>query len=303
MKRLERLLAPLTPKRWPVRWRLAAVSAVLTLVILVIFALVVGRLTSNRLHGDFNDDVRELGDHGGQTTFICRSTGTGGLRSPTPQHDCLPANGGPGRRTRNGTVLAIAASSAPTPRAPGTVSRCSELATSRSRQPPFRTPRIGPLFVQYARSTDSVDSTINRLWLFLGVGRARRHRPRRPRRHRDRRPRHAPDRHADGHRPGDRHHPRPLAPHPRAGDATTRLASSPATLDQMLRQLDAARSETEQMMQAPARVRRRRLARAAHAADKHPRQPRAAPGAARRLGARRRGGRDGRAPRSGPRSG
>ena len=51
MKRLERLRAALTPKRWPVRWRLAAVSAVLTFLILVIFALVVGRLTSNRLHG------------------------------------------------------------------------------------------------------------------------------------------------------------------------------------------------------------------------------------------------------------
>ena len=57
MTRLERVLDKLTPKRWPVRWRLAAVSATLTLVILVIFALVVGRLTSNRLQADFNDDV------------------------------------------------------------------------------------------------------------------------------------------------------------------------------------------------------------------------------------------------------
>src|SRR4029078_2714755 len=58
MKRLERILDRLTPKRWPVRWRLAAVSAALTLVILVIFAVVVGRLTSNRLQGDFDNDVR-----------------------------------------------------------------------------------------------------------------------------------------------------------------------------------------------------------------------------------------------------
>ena len=42
MKRLERLRAALTPKRWPVRWRLASVSAVLTFLILVIFALVGG---------------------------------------------------------------------------------------------------------------------------------------------------------------------------------------------------------------------------------------------------------------------
>src|SRR6266498_3241369 len=59
MTRLDRIVAALTPKRWPVRWRLAAVSATLTLIILVIFALVVGRLTSNRLHGDFNDELRD----------------------------------------------------------------------------------------------------------------------------------------------------------------------------------------------------------------------------------------------------
>ena len=27
-----------------------------------------------------------------------------------------------------------------------------------------------PIFVQYARNTASLDSTINKLWLFLGVG-------------------------------------------------------------------------------------------------------------------------------------
>src|SRR3954454_6191127 len=70
MKRLERILEVLTPKRWPVRWRLAAVSAVLTFVILVIFALVVGRLTSNRLHSDFNDDLsRYAGQLGHQAQF------------------------------------------------------------------------------------------------------------------------------------------------------------------------------------------------------------------------------------------
>jgi hyaluronan synthase len=42
MKRPERLRSALTPKRWPVRWRLAAVSAVLTFLILVMFAVVEG---------------------------------------------------------------------------------------------------------------------------------------------------------------------------------------------------------------------------------------------------------------------
>src|SRR5213592_1600781 len=47
------------PHRWPLRWRLTAVLAGLTCLILVVFALVVGRLASNRLHGDFNTDLTD----------------------------------------------------------------------------------------------------------------------------------------------------------------------------------------------------------------------------------------------------
>src|SRR5437763_8456735 len=45
------------PRRWPLRWRLTAVLAGLTCLILVVFALVVGRLASNRLHGDFDNEL------------------------------------------------------------------------------------------------------------------------------------------------------------------------------------------------------------------------------------------------------
>src|SRR5436190_2122602 len=48
----------LNPRRWPVRWRLAIVSAALTFVILVVFAVVVGRLATNRIRSDFDDDLR-----------------------------------------------------------------------------------------------------------------------------------------------------------------------------------------------------------------------------------------------------
>src|ERR1700752_4465448 len=59
MKGLEHTLGRLIPRRWPVRWRLAAVSAALTLIILVAFAVVVGRLTQNRLQGDFDKELRD----------------------------------------------------------------------------------------------------------------------------------------------------------------------------------------------------------------------------------------------------
>src|SRR5260370_41046512 len=47
----------LHPRRWPLRWRLTAVLAGLTCLILVGFSLVVGRLASNRLHGDFESEL------------------------------------------------------------------------------------------------------------------------------------------------------------------------------------------------------------------------------------------------------
>src|SRR3954451_13694699 len=45
------------PHRWPLRWRLTAVLAGLTCLILVGFSLVVGRLASNRLHSDFDNEL------------------------------------------------------------------------------------------------------------------------------------------------------------------------------------------------------------------------------------------------------
>ena len=47
----------LSVRRWPVRWRLAGVSAGLTLLILVVFALVVGQLASDRIKDDFDDEL------------------------------------------------------------------------------------------------------------------------------------------------------------------------------------------------------------------------------------------------------
>src|SRR5215203_1161705 len=82
MKRLEQLLAALTPKRWPVRWGLAAVSAGLTFLILIIFAMVVGWLTSNRLQSNFND---ELHDQAEGIAFQLPLTGERNLVSPSAE--------------------------------------------------------------------------------------------------------------------------------------------------------------------------------------------------------------------------
>jgi two-component system OmpR family sensor kinase len=105
-----------------------------------------------------------------------------------------------------------------------------------------------PLFVQYARSTDSLDATISRLWLFLGGGvlggtllaalagitiAGRAMRP-------------VSDLTATAREIASTRDPSLRIPAPETDDEVGELAR---TLDQMLRELDAARSETEQMMQ------------------------------------------------------
>ena len=49
-------------RRLPIRWRLAGGSAVLTLVILMGFAAVVGVATTRRIRADFNSQVRSAAD-------------------------------------------------------------------------------------------------------------------------------------------------------------------------------------------------------------------------------------------------
>src|SRR2546430_4879561 len=47
------------PRSWPVRWRLAAGSAGLTLAILLVFAAVIGHLATERIRNDFNREMHE----------------------------------------------------------------------------------------------------------------------------------------------------------------------------------------------------------------------------------------------------
>jgi signal transduction histidine kinase len=105
-----------------------------------------------------------------------------------------------------------------------------------------------PAFLQYARSTDNLESTIARLWLFLGLGvlggsalaalagMAIAGRAMRP----------IATLTSTARGTAATRDPSQRIPEPERDDEVGELAR---TLDQMLRQLDAARSETEQLMQ------------------------------------------------------
>jgi signal transduction histidine kinase len=240
MKRLERLAAALMPKRWPVRWRLAAVSAVLTFLILVIFALVVGKLTSNRLHGNFDEELRDA------TSQFVRETQ-------------LPGGASGQDSAAAGAEICVLDIN----RQPASLQPCKHKLGSVPQSVPgftndgsLRVYTVSvnygayglPGFLQYARSTSNLDSTINRLWLFLGLGvlggtalaalagiaiAGRAMRP-------------IATLTNTARSIATTRDPSQRIPEPERDDEVGELAR---TLDQMLRELDAARSETEQMMQ------------------------------------------------------
>jgi two-component system, OmpR family, sensor kinase len=243
MKKLENILAALTPKRWPVRWRLAAVSATLTLVILVVFALVVGRLVSNRLNGDLNDELRDTAT---RLAFqIQPNTCPQILRSEVPEMT-LPSTAAIKLVTANGTCQTPGAPPLGPPQAPGTITTVGSMRVATVTIPTSFAPPASVL--QYARSTDSLDATINRLWLFLGggvlggtllaalAGIAIAGRAMRP----------VSALTATAREIASTRDPSLRIPEPGTDDEVGELAR---TLEQMLRELDAARSETEQMMQ------------------------------------------------------
>jgi len=249
-----------TRLRLPIRLKLAVVSAGLTFVILLLFALVVGALTENRVTDGFNDDLRATAADLQEQLRVQRDLSGEprlGLESETTLR--AAAAGGAAIRVvnRTGSVLNQTAG-APDLGAPveGSVRDVGEyvvvarplFAGSLDRSGSF-SQRPNSLdgavaFVQYAKPRRNLQNTLGRLHLFLALGVlggtglaflagfAVARRAMRPiagltqaaqevARTRD---------------------PAILLPKPQAKDEVAKLAD---TLEDMLRELDAARSETE----------------------------------------------------------
>ena len=280
-------------KRLPIRWRLAGGSAALTLVILLGFATIVGVLTTRRIQSDFNQQVADAADQLRQAdrrstwssprtaAASCATTGRTSRPTPAPQHAVIRVvtgdNDGRSTSSPNAPYLSPAARR-PRSSSPATG---SSRAAVRVDQPlrrhslrPVRAPalrRPGDREPRAASSSASACSAAPRSRCSpASRPRAARWRPiaeltetaRTIERTRDPSRRiplpggRGRGRRARAHARGDAPRARPVARRDR-GDAG-----------------------------APARVRRRRLARAAHAADLRARQPRAARGGARGRAAR-----------------
>ena len=246
MSRAERLARH--PKGWPLRWRLAAVSAGLTMAILIVFAVVIGRLAQDRIRDDFDEELQTAA--GQIATEIEVAAATGALRvNPDDLEKMAMADAAVVRILGpDGDVELAAPANLPLGPASQEVEDKGDLSVATA---PIITNSIGvpQRFVQYARDHEELDQTISRLWFFLGTGvligtalaalagfvvAGRAMRP-------------ISDLTATAREIASTRDPSQRVTIPDTGDEVAELAR---TLDEMLLALDSARAEREQMMQA-----------------------------------------------------
>jgi two-component system, OmpR family, sensor kinase len=237
----------LRPRNWPVRWRLAAVSAGLTLAILLLFGAIVGNLATRRIRDDFNREMKgAVASLASQVQIVDTITNTLIVREPDLGDFVSPNDASvriyDSRREQLDASPNAAQLGPPTPGVHDVGEMRVVTAVLRSQQ----TGRVAG-YVQYGRNEQHVNSTIDRLWLFIaagvlgatllasfaGVAIARR--AMRP----------ISSLTATARTIATTGDPSSHMPPPRADDEVGELAQ---TLEQMLRSLDAARGEREAAM-------------------------------------------------------
>ncbi len=154
---------------WPLRWRLAAVSASLTLVILMLFGAVVGAVATQRIRDDFNSEVRTAAqilarefkiEYSAFQTIVQAGPRLNDFVLPDDASARVLDVAGDVRRENTG-----AADLGP-PRA-----GLSNHGDIRVATEPIVSPEgVTTGFVQYGRNVDHVNSTVERLWFFIAAG-------------------------------------------------------------------------------------------------------------------------------------
>jgi two-component system OmpR family sensor kinase len=229
-------------ERIPIRWRLAGTTAVLTFAILCTFAIVVGELTQSRIRSDFESDVAAGADDLRDRIQIKIADG----RLIQPTQDTLDIYAGSDNAVIRLLSLdgRVVRSTSGAPNLGRPLDRTQEARGYRIETRNVSLQPFGSMLVQYARPVSDLESTLERVRLFLligvlggtglallaGLGIAQRAmapiasltaRAEEIRRTRD---------------------PARSVPVPEADDEIAELAR---TLDRMLRALDAAQHETE----------------------------------------------------------
>ncbi len=160
----------LHPRSWPVRWRLAAVSSGLTLVILMLFGGAIGQIATQRIRDDFNNEVSSAVQILASETRIEYGLFGPGHITRTPQLDTFALPDDASVRVYDVRGKLIAENEGSRPMGPPAVGIRDfggmRVATEAIKGEAGET--VGT--VQYGRSLAHVDSTIDRVWLLIGAG-------------------------------------------------------------------------------------------------------------------------------------
>jgi two-component system OmpR family sensor kinase len=161
----------LRPRSWPVRWRLAAVSAVLTLVILMLFGGAIGQIATQRIRDDFNGEVRSAVQIlGGEIRIVYPAFGEPEAQKvPSLDAFVLPDDASARVLDVNGNVLGKGGKQAGVLGSPHPgLSDHSDMRVATATI----TSESGAVtgYVQYGRSLSHVEATIDRVWLLIAGG-------------------------------------------------------------------------------------------------------------------------------------
>jgi two-component system, OmpR family, sensor kinase len=157
-------------QRWPIRWKLAIVSASLTFVILLVFGAIVGAMAANRVRSDFDRDLEEAAVRlVSRTRIVERPFSEPVVYSPNLQAVSLP-NGGTARVVNTSGVVLDEA-----PRKRLELGRPQPGIATVGNLTVATQPVLGASdqvvgYIQYARSDSHVDSTVTKLWFFVAIG-------------------------------------------------------------------------------------------------------------------------------------
>jgi signal transduction histidine kinase len=235
------------PKGWPVRWRLAAVSAGLTFVILVVFGGTIGQIATTRIRDDFNAEVNNAVEIIQQEGRIAYPLGEAEWNGPNLGPYVLPDDAAAKVFALSGRVIAET-ETANTAKLGEPELGVNEENGLRVVTATLSEGGVDTGYVQYGRSTEHVDDTIHRIWIliFAGIvggtllaslgGVAIASRAMRP----------IAALTASAREVSETQDPSHHMPAPPVEDEVGELAK---TLEEMLRSLDAARSEREQSLQ------------------------------------------------------
>jgi signal transduction histidine kinase len=158
----------LRPSSWPVRWRLAVTSAGLTLAILLTFGAVIGQVATQRIRSDFNHEVVAAAQTlAGEEQIVNTPTGSLLIRGLSLDDFARPNDATARVLNSSGELLDSSANSANLGLPHEGVTRVGDMSVATAT---ISIAGVVTGYVQYGRNVEQIDSTVDRLWLFVAAG-------------------------------------------------------------------------------------------------------------------------------------